>query len=48
MNPILFCSLGPIQDNFILAINQEYIDEEIELTLNGGEEIAVIPPISGG
>jgi len=32
----------------VLAINQEYIDRNAEVTLKEGDEIAFIPPISGG
>ena len=41
--------LQPIRDNFVLAHNQEYINilEEV-LNLQTGDEIAIIPPLSGG
>lgn len=32
----------------MIAVNQNYIEKESEIILNGGEEVAVIPPISGG
>jgi molybdopterin converting factor subunit 1 len=42
-------SLSAIADNIVLAVNQDYIeDEEAELNLVEGDEVAVIPPISGG
>ena len=33
---------------FVLSLNENYIDQEEELVLTNGDEIAVIPPISGG
>ncbi|KAM5193138.1 molybdopterin synthase sulfur carrier subunit isoform 2-T2 [Mantella aurantiaca] len=41
--------LSVIQDNVVLAVRQEYVaigDEVIRL--RSGDEVAVIPPISGG
>ena len=32
----------------MLALNQEYVDQEEEVQLSPGDEVAVIPPISGG
>jgi molybdopterin converting factor small subunit len=32
----------------MIAVNDEYCYELSAVTLKGGEEIAVIPPISGG
>ncbi|KAJ8029566.1 Molybdopterin synthase sulfur carrier subunit [Holothuria leucospilota] len=41
--------LKTIQQNLILAVNQDYISEESgEIQLSTGDEIAVIPPLSGG
>jgi len=37
-----------IIEKSILAINQEYIDRNAEIILREGDEIAFIPPISGG
>lgn len=45
----IFCSLSAISGNLILALNQEYLERDSEnIRLNAGDEIAVIPPISGG
>ena len=47
----LYPDLAQIADNIVLAVNQEYIDTEhphAGFTLNEGDEVAVIPPISGG
>lgn len=33
--------------NSRLAVNQEFVDAD-ELTLTGDEELAIIPPVSGG
>ncbi|KAL1918227.1 uncharacterized protein VTP21DRAFT_3493 [Calcarisporiella thermophila] len=42
--------LKPILDNCVYAINMEYIDKKdvTEKQLTPGDEIAVIPPVSGG
>lgn len=37
-----------ILDRSMIAINDEYIYELGTVQLKGGEEIAIIPPISGG
>lgn len=41
-------SLQIIAENIILSLNEEYIDDHQQLTLREGDEVAVIPPISGG
>lgn len=42
-------NLSIISNNIILAHNENYIDDlEAELHLRAGDEIGVIPPISGG
>lgn len=41
--------LNAIKDNLILALNGDYCDDlEAVLTLSSIDEIAIIPPISGG
>ena len=41
--------LERLGDKFVLSLNENYIDREFEnLVLREGDEIAVIPPISGG
>ena len=42
--------LEPIRNNILLAVNQEYIDlsDETVISLHSDDEIAVIPPLSGG
>lgn len=41
--------LEVIRQNLILAVNEEYCDDlQTELQLKEGDEIAIIPPISGG
>jgi len=42
--------LKPIENNILLALNREYIElsDESVLTLRSADEIAVIPPLSGG
>ncbi|XP_069820828.1 molybdopterin synthase sulfur carrier subunit-like [Dendropsophus ebraccatus] len=42
-------NLHAIKDNVILAVRQEYVTIGNDvITLHTGDEIAVIPPISGG
>lgn len=41
-------SLLPIRDSVIVAVNQEYIDKDQLLHLKSDDEVAIIPPISGG
>lgn len=41
--------LKPVAATVTLAVNQEYIDpEQDETPLKEGDEVAFIPPISGG
>lgn len=41
--------LGTIADNIVLSLNEEYLDpDKNPLLLNTGDELAIIPPISGG
>ncbi|XP_077867008.1 uncharacterized protein LOC144355848 [Saccoglossus kowalevskii] len=42
--------LQPISDNITIALNQEYIarEETEPIVLKEGDEIAIIPPLSGG
>ncbi|KAG8187166.1 hypothetical protein JTE90_020041 [Oedothorax gibbosus] len=40
--------LMPIAESFILALNEEYTDNMTEFSLKDKDEIAVIPPLSGG
>ena len=44
----LFPALSPIHENVILAHNQEHKEKSDVLCLAAGDEIAIIPPISGG
>lgn len=32
----------------MLSVNQEFVEREQSLVLHSGDEIAIIPPISGG
>ncbi|KAJ7388796.1 Molybdopterin synthase catalytic subunit [Desmophyllum pertusum] len=43
-----FPSLAVIEENLLIAVNQSYIEKDSEINFEGGEEVAVIPPISGG
>ena len=46
----LFPQLSILRGSFILALNEEYLDGDGDLRVNLSEddELAVIPPISGG
>lgn len=41
-------SLHEIKNNIILAINEEFCNVSDTLVLQQGDEVAVIPPLSGG
>ncbi len=43
-----FPSLAVIEENLLLSLNQEYLEKDTLVGLKGGEEVALIPPISGG
>ena len=44
-----FPALAEIEDAIVLAVNQQYVDASAgEQLLAEGDEVAVIPPISGG
>lgn len=45
---ICVLSLAVIEENLLIAVNQSYIEKDSEINFEGGEEVAVIPPISGG
>lgn len=40
--------LESIRNNVIIAVNEEFISNDVELELCDRDEIAVIPPLSGG
>ena len=40
--------LQAIKSSVILSVNQAYIEKDTSVTLSSGDEIAIIPPISGG
>uniref|UniRef100_A0A914WKB5 Molybdopterin synthase sulfur carrier subunit n=1 Tax=Plectus sambesii TaxID=2011161 RepID=A0A914WKB5_9BILA len=40
--------LGPIRSSCVIAVGQEYVLPDQQLTLSPGIEVAVIPPLSGG
>lgn len=41
-------SLQKIQNNILVSLNQQLYHIEDNLTLQEGDEIAIIPPLSGG
>ena len=42
-----FPDLAPVVDTITLAVNQEYVEGDLD-ALGDGDEVALIPPISGG
>ncbi|KAK7499657.1 hypothetical protein BaRGS_00008998 [Batillaria attramentaria] len=41
--------LGEISDNIVLSLNEEYLEiDDQQIVLEAGDELAIIPPISGG
>lgn len=45
INQFNLLSIGNV---FVLAINENYVSDDLELTLQENDIVAVIPPISGG
>jgi molybdopterin synthase catalytic subunit len=43
-----FPHLKTLGDAFVLSLNEDYIEEEGQINISEGDELAVIPPISGG
>ncbi|CAL8468898.1 g8439 [Coccomyxa elongata] len=43
-----FPALTEFEGRCVLALNQEYIDKDSKQHLKDGDEVALIPPISGG
>lgn len=42
-------NLQSLEKTFLIALNSDYCDDSIDLiNLKAGDEVAVIPPISGG
>lgn len=44
----VFPELESLRDQVIVALNQEYLEQVHAINLAKGDEIAFIPPISGG
>ena len=40
--------LAVLEGRFMLSVNQEFVERDQLVELHPGDEIAVIPPISGG
>jgi len=43
-----FPPLTKLGDTFVLSLNEEYLAEEELVCLAQGDELAIIPPLSGG
>ena len=43
-----FGEITSLRDSLIISLNQEYCEPGQALELSNGDEVAVIPPISGG
>ncbi|KAL1440449.1 hypothetical protein MTO96_009486 [Rhipicephalus appendiculatus] len=43
-----FPKLASLQRSAVIAVNESYVDSGVEVTLRQGDEVAFIPPISGG
>lgn len=41
-------NLLSIENAFTLAVNEHYVSDDVQITLNENDVVAVIPPISGG
>lgn len=51
LKQVLFSShpqLRPLQHCAVIAVNESYVESGAQLTLRPNDEIAFIPPISGG
>lgn len=44
----LYPKLAQIMTTSVLSLNQEYLSTEQKVSLKDGDEVAVIPPVSGG
>ena len=43
-----FQDLKCLNRSYVLAVNEEYVEDGSTVTLNARDELAVIPPLSGG
>ncbi|KAF5830049.1 Molybdopterin synthase sulfur carrier subunit [Dunaliella salina] len=43
-----FPSLSSVLQTCVLAVNQEYVQLKDKVPLKQGDEVAIIPPLSGG
>ena len=41
-------SLSSLSDCAVVAVNQEYVEKDQTIHIKEGDEVAIIPPISGG
>eukprot|EP00042_Codosiga_hollandica_P003066 m.12793 g.12793 ORF g.12793 m.12793 type:complete len:63 (-) comp17860_c0_seq1:219-407(-) len=43
-----FPRLHAIKQTLVVAVNQEYVERDEVVQLSAGDELALIPPLSGG
>ena len=41
-------ALNDLGGRFVFSLNQEYLQKDQDVVLKNGDEVAIIPPISGG
>ncbi|XP_077509609.1 molybdenum cofactor synthesis 2A [Amblyomma americanum] len=44
----VYPKLSVLQHSAVIAVNESYLESGVEVTLQLGDEVAFIPPISGG
>ena len=44
----LYPGLSEIMETSVLSLNQEYLAQNQQMKLKEGDEVAIIPPVSGG
>jgi molybdopterin converting factor subunit 1 len=44
----MYPGLSSVLQTCVLALNQEYLEQGAKVLLKSGDEVAIIPPLSGG